>query len=463
MTHPIPQLAAGAGRLLVADDQRDILESLRLLFKSAGYDVHCVQSTWALQAALREHQFDLLLLDLNYTRDTTSGSEGLELLRQIREEDPSLPVIVMTAWGSIELAVRAMQGGAGDFIQKPWENQRVLATVRSQVELGRALRHTQRLTDENQRLRADYPTASELIAVSPAMQKVGELIARVAPSDASVLILGEHGTGKEVAARALHTASARTGRPMITVNTGAIPDNLFESELFGHAKGAFTDARNDRTGRFEMADGGTIFLDEIANVPLSQQSKLLRVLQSGEFERVGSSRTYQTNVRIISATNADLHAEAAAGRFRQDLLYRLNTIELRLPPLRERREDITPLAQHFLLVFASRYRRPVNTIAPEAVRELLHYPWPGNVRELEHVIERAVLMSAGERLLARDLGLGTVTQDGADLSKTLDSLTLEEVEQLLVRKAMDRHQGNVSRAARSLGLSRAALYRRLQR
>jgi DNA-binding NtrC family response regulator len=398
-----------------------------------------------------------VLIDLNYTRDTTSGQEGLDLLSQIVSLDATIPVIVMTAWANVELAVEAMRRGARDFVQKPWENERLLSILRTQVELHRALQRAARLEAENRLLRAEG--RPEFIASAPAMQSVLETIARVGPSDANVLITGEHGTGKEIVAQTLHALSARAQRPLVAVNTGAIPDGVFESELFGHVKGAFTDARTDRIGRFELADGGTIFLDEIGNVPLRQQAKLLRVLESGEIERVGSSRARRVNVRLLSATNADLSAACASQQFREDLLFRLNTVEIHLPALRERREDIPVLAAHFLARYAARYRRPVQGFDPASVQTLMQHLWPGNVRELEHTIERAVLMCRTEEIQPADLSLNTQRVQ----TQGLEDLSLEAVEAMLVRKALQRYQGNVSQAAEALGLSRGALYRRMEK
>jgi DNA-binding NtrC family response regulator len=369
--------------------------------------------------------------------------------------DPTLPAIVMTAWGSVDKAVEAMRRGARDFIEKPWDNTRLLATLRTQVELGRALRRSRQLEGENRLLRRDG--APELIATSAAMRPVLQLMERVAPSDANVLITGEHGTGKEVVAQWLHHASPRSARPLVAVNLGGLSEGLFESEMFGHVKGAFTDARTDRIGRFELAEGGTLLLDEIGTLAPRQQAKLLRVLETGEVERVGASKARRVDVRILSATNADLQTEVAAGRFREDLLFRLNTIEIRLPPLRDRQEDVGALAAHFLARYAARYRKPVAGIEPEALAALASHPWPGNVRELSHTLERAVLMAHGPMLRAADLGLR-----GGGGPARLDELTLEEVERVLIRKALERHDGNVSQAAKSLGLSRSALYRRLQ-
>jgi len=445
-------------RLLVADDQPDVLEALRLLLKGEGYQIDTAASPAGVVAALEDKEFDVLLMDLNYARDTTSGQEGLDLLHTVRTMDPTLPAVVMTAWGSVDVAVEAMRRGARDFIQKPWDNARLLAIVRTQVELSRALRRGQRLEAENLMLRGDGQP--HLIADAPAMQPVLQMIARVGPSDANILITGENGTGKGLVAQALHTVSARASRPLVTVNAGGVSEGVFESELFGHVRGAFTDAKADRVGRFEMAEGGTLFLDEIANVPLSQQNKLLRVLETGDFERLGSSRTRRANVRLISATNADLHAEVGAGRFRQDLLFRINTIEMRLPALRERREDIPALAMHFLQRRARHYRKPITGFDPSAMQALLEHAWPGNVRELDHAIERAVLMAQGSTVKGSDLGLRTTRSEGA---ARLEDMSLEDVECFLIKKAMSRYDGNVSHAARGLGLSRSALYRRLQR
>lgn len=448
---------APAPRILAADDQEHILEAFELLLKPQGYKVDAVRSPALVRDALASGSYDAVLIDLNYTRDTTSGQEGLDLLSEVVALDSTLPVIVMTAWGNVELAVEAMRRGARDFIQKPWENERLISILRTQVELHRALQEAERLAAENRLLNAEG--RPEFIATAPTMQPLLETITRIAPSDANVLITGEHGTGKEVVARTVHALSLRFARPFIAVNTGGLAEGVFESELFGHVKGAFTDARSDRIGRFELANGGTIFLDEIGNVPLRQQAKLLRVIENGEIERVGSSRSQQVDIRMISATNADLASACQRGEFREDLLFRLNTVELHLPALRERREDIPVLAMHFLAQYASRYRRPVNKLDPAALQALVQYAWPGNVRELEHTIERAVLMCRSEQIQPADLGLGV--QKSTSLN--LEELSLEAVETILIRKALQRFQGNVSHAAEALGLSRGALYRRMEK
>jgi DNA-binding NtrC family response regulator len=442
-------------RILIADDQRDVLEALRILLKGEGHQTDAVTSLTAILNALEKRDYGLLMMDLNYTRDTTSGQEGLEVIPKIQEIDNTLPIVVMTAWATIDLAVEAMKRGARDFVPKPWDNERLLTIVRTQIELAGALRRGRKLEAANQLLRGGAPN---LIAEAPTMRPVIEMISRVAPSDANILITGENGTGKGLVAQALHGLSPRGSHSMITVNMGGLSETLFESELFGHVKGAFTDAKTDRAGRFELADESTLFMDEIANIPLNQQSKLLRVIETGEFERVGSSKTLRANVRIISATNSNLREEVAAGRFRQDLLFRLNTIEIPLPPLRDRREDIMPLANNFLRQHAQRYRKQIGGFDETARERLMQHPFPGNVRELDHVIERAVLMTPGPQIKSNDLGLTT----GRDDSTRLEDMSLEEVEAFLIKKALARADGNARRAAEALGLSRSAFYRRLQ-
>ena len=446
-----------APRILAADDQQHILEALELLLHPQGYRVDSVKSPAQVREVLATDFYDAALIDLNYTRDTTSGQEGLDLLSEIVSWDGNLPIIVMTAWGNVELAVEAMRRGARDFVQKPWDNERLLTIVRTQVELHRALLRAERLAAENRLFQAQG--RPEFIASASSMRPVLDAIARVGPSDANVLITGEHGSGKEVVAQTLHALSARASRPLVAVNTGALAEGVFESELFGHVKGAFTDARTDRIGRFELADGGTIFLDEIGNVPVRQQAKLLRVLESGEVERMGSSRSRRVDVRVISATNTDLAAACASGQFREDLLFRLNTVEIHVPPLRDRREDVPALAIHFLRRYAARYRRQIGGFDASALQVMAQYGWPGNVRELEHTLERAVLMCRGHEIQPADLGLNLQRPQG----QNLEELSLEAVEALLVRKALARFQGNVSQAAEALGLSRGALYRRMEK
>ncbi len=441
--------------ILVADDQADVLEALRLLLKGHGFDVDTVSSPAAALAALERRDYDAMLLDMNYTRDTTSGTEGLDLLRTLQSLEPDMPMVVMTAWGTIDNAVEAMRRGARDYVEKPWDNARLVTILSTQVELGRALRRTRRLETENKLLRRD--NLPQMIAESPKMKPILQLMERVGPSDANVLITGEHGTGKELVAQWLHASSPRAARSFIAVNMGGLSEGLFESELFGHVKGSFTDAKTDRVGRFELADAGTLFLDEIGTVPLSLQSKLLRVLQTGDVERVGTSKARHVDVRIISATNAKLQLEVTEGRFREDLLFRLNTIEIQLPSLRDRRDDIPALAAHFLRRHAARYRKSLDGFDAGALQVLLAHPWPGNIRELDHAVERAVLMAQGEQVRAADLGL----RIAAGSAPRMEDLPLEDVEKMLIQKALARYEGNVSRAAQALGLSRSALYRRI--
>jgi DNA-binding NtrC family response regulator len=450
-------------RILIADDNADILEALRLLLKGAGFAVVRASSPAGVEAAIIAEPLgalDVALIDMNYARDTTSGGEGLDLVTRIRTLDPTLPIVVMTAWGSVAGAVEAMKRGARDYIEKPWQNDRLLATLRIQIELRDAMRETSLLREQTHR---EFRSRAlpELIAGSPAMAPVTKLMERVATSDANVLITGEHGTGKDVVARWIHAASSRSEKAFVPVNAGALADGVFESELFGHVKGAFTDAKTDRIGCFELADQGTLFLDEIGTMPTGQQAKLLRLLQTGEFSPVGSSRVRKGDVRVLSATNADVAKEVARGAFREDLLYRLNTVEIRLPPLRERGEDIATLAARSLAVKAARYRKSIRGFAPDAMAALLAHPWPGNVRELEHVIERAVvLVDQQEEITLADLDLRQQAHQQA--GGAIERMTLADAEAHLIRKALERSQGNVVQAAEALGLSRSALYRRLQ-
>lgn len=419
-----------------------------------------MRSPELLLDAMGQKDYDVLLIDLNYTRDTTSGQEGLDLLARIQEIDSRVPVIVMTAWGNVGLAVESMKRGARDFIQKPWENERLLSLVRVHAELHQALKRARQLELENRLLRAEG--MPEFVAEAPAMRPVLELIAQVGPSDANVLITGEHGTGKEIVARLLHTASPRARMPLVAVNAGGLPEGTFESEIFGHVKGAFTDARTDRIGRFELANGGTLFLDEIANVPIRQQAKLLRVLETGELERVGSSQTRRVDVRILSATNAQLHDEAKAGNFREDLLFRINTVEIHLPALRDRREDIPLLAAHFLNRNRARYRKQMSGFTPAAMQQLMQYPWPGNVRELEHTVERAVLLCRGDEIEPSNLAIAGA-RPSTSFESISENMSIDEVESLLIKKVLRRCDGNISQAAEALGLSRSALYRRIEK
>jgi DNA-binding NtrC family response regulator len=444
--------------ILIADDQKDVLDALKLLLKSEGFACQAVQSPEAALELCKKQPFGAAIIDLNYTRDTTSGAEGMELLGKLRGLDADLPVVVMTAWGTVDLAVQAMRLGADDFVEKPWDNHRLMTILRAQLALGEAKRKGKKLERENELLKT---VDADFIAKSPCMKQLLDVVLRVAPSDANVLLTGENGTGKSMMAQFIHSRSLRSNKPFVKVNMGAIPESLFESEMFGHVKGAFTDAKGDRIGRFELAEAGSLFLDEIANMSLAQQAKLLRVLEEREYEKVGSSRTQKADVRLITATNAELERAVGAGQFRQDLLFRLNTVEIRLPPLRERREDIVPMAESYLIAHAKRYQKLGLSFEQSALDALLRYPWPGNVRELNHVLERAVLLCSEKHISAQDLQLQLDPQQAPP--KVLDHMTLDEAEQLLIRQALERYQGNIMQAAEHLGLSRSALYRRLEK
>jgi DNA-binding NtrC family response regulator len=457
---PVPRpstrpLAERPPLIVVADDQADIVEALRLLLKGAGYAVVQASSPAGVLAAIAAEEVDLALIDMNYARDTTSGAEGLDLVSRIREAAPELPVVVMTAWGTVGGAVDAMKRGAKDYIEKPWQNDRVLSTLAVHVELARAAKQGRRLLAQTRR--EQTRALPELIAVSKLMQPVMRLMERVADSDANVLVTGEHGTGKDVVARWIHAASGRSDKTFVPVNAGALADGVFESELFGHVKGAFTDAKADRVGCFELADHGTLFLDEIGTMPPGQQAKLLRVLESGDFSPVGSSRTRRADVRVISATNIDVAKEVGRGAFREDLLYRLNTVEIHLPPLRDRPEDVAALSVHFLRLNAARYGKAIHSFDAESTSALIAHSWPGNVRELEHVVERAVVLTTGSAVELADLNL----RRSATAVPALERMPLADVESYLIRRALER-TGSVVAAAEALGLSRSALYRRLQ-
>ncbi len=443
--------------VLLADDQADVREALRLLLKSEGIASVGVADPAAALESVRKREFACALIDCNYSRDTTSGEEGLDLLERLRQLAPELPVVAMTAWGNVPLTVEAMRRGAADFIEKPWNNARLLSVLRAQMALGEGARKQRRLEAENALLRGGSGDA--FIAESPVMRRVLAMVDRIASSDANVLVLGENGTGKGVIAERIHALSPRAARSLVKVNMGGIAESVFESEMFGHVRGAYTDAKGERIGRFELADGGTLFLDEIGNVPAAQQPKLLRVLEDGEFERLGSSRTQRVDVRLVSATNADLAAEVAEGRFRRDLMYRLNTLEVRLPPLRERVEDILPLARAFLARSAARYSRDGLQLAASAERALMAWRWPGNVRELQHLMERAALLAEHDQVSAGALSFGAPPEPAQDI----DGMTLEQAEAWLVKRALERHDGNLQHAADALGITRQSLYRRLEK
>ena len=444
-------------RLLVADDDQGVLVSARMLFGDSGWKVDTVSSAADAVRRVESGEYDVALIDMNYTRNTTAGTEGLDLLAQLKNADPDLPVVVMTAWATVDLAVEALKMGARDFVQKPWSNDRVFQQVNKHALNTRVIRNERRLKEETRTARMDSLPGT-IIGGSEAMRQVLDVVEQIAPSDAPVLILGENGTGKSLLARWIHERSRRCGGPFVNVNIGGLAESLFESEVFGHVKGAFTDAKTDRVGRFELARCGTIFLDEIGNLGLPQQSRLLRLLETGEFERVGSSRTVKADVRVVSATNAPLRDRVAEKGFREDLFYRLNTVTIEMPPLRERREDIMPLAVHFLRKWVAKYRKTIEGFDRDAEQTLMNYAWPGNIRELEHALERAVLLCKGKVVEKGNLMMEGSSSGPIDL----ESMSVEDVERVLIEKALRRNGGNVSEAARQLGMSRATFYRRLQ-
>ena len=455
-------MPAEADRILVVDDDPDILVAARLLLKQQGYQVRTETDPQAIPQALKQDAPAVVLLDMNFTQEATSGQEGFYWLQQIREQDPTVVVLLITAYGDVEMAVRAIKEGAVDFVLKPWQNEKLLATLSAALVLHRSRREAHRLHARQQRLAADLDQPfGDIIGQAPALREVFQAIAKVAATDASVLILGENGTGKELVARAIHRRSQRAGEVFIAVDMGSLSETLFESELFGHVKGAFTDARNDRAGRFEIASGGTLFLDEIGNLSLPLQVKLLAALQNQQVVRVGANQPVQVDVRLICATNQPIHEMATAGTFRQDLLYRINTVEIPLPPLRERPEDIALLAGHFLDLYRTKYRKALTGLTAEALNHLGAYAWPGNVRELQHAVERAIIMSEGNRLTAADFPLTATAAPREEVA--FDSYNLEEVEHEVIARVLRKHQGNVSQTARELGLTRTALYRRMEK
>lgn len=476
--------------VLVADDQPDVRQAMQLLLRSEGYQVNLAKNPEEVLALVAGGGIDLILLDLNYSRDTTSGREGMEVLQQLRRNGEELPVVAMTAWGSVDLAVEAVRLGAADFIEKPWDNLRLLNIVRTQLERSAAVRSEQRY-QELARLNQSDSSSDDIIAQAPSMQRVLAIARQVAPAAASVLLTGENGTGKSMIAQQIHHWSDRRDGPLVVLNMGSIPEQLFESEMFGHVKGAFTDARESRPGRFELAHKGTLFLDEIGNLPAPQQAKLLRVLETGSFERVGASRTQQVDVRVVAATNANLLEMVEDGRFRRDLYFRMNTVEIKIPPLRQRREDVLLLAQRFLRRECQRYGKTGISLGESARQLLMDYTWPGNVRELAHVVERAVLLCLGQEIQAADLGLNHVAAQepaspgaGSATNQTVVAQTsvrpaaasqpagedddgeiipLAELEEGMIKRALRRYGANVQLAADALGLSRSALYRRLEK
>ena len=468
-TNSVPAPPASPASVLVVDDNEDVLTALRLLLKPHVAAVHTARSPEALPALLadaaQDGAYDAILLDMNFAQDAQSGREGLLWLERILQHDPEAVVILITAYGDVGLAVEAMKRGATDFVVKPWQNEKLLATLRSAMALRAARREADTLKARQARLHEalDEPF-HDIVGQSPAMQRVFATLDKVAPTDANVLILGENGTGKELIARAVHRRSLRDEALFVAADLGAIPDTLFESELFGHAKGAFTGAEADRPGRFEVAEGGTLFLDEIGNIPLPLQAKLLTALQARQVVRVGETRPRPVDLRLITATNQPLYAMVREGTFRQDLLYRINTVEIHLPPLRERGEDIPLLARHFLRQYEQKYRRPALDFTGDALREMQAYPWPGNVRELQHMVERAVILADGAAIEPQDLAFSP-SAEGAPGGGRLptDTLDLETIERAAIRKALSDYGGNISQAARALGLTRKSLYRRIEK
>jgi DNA-binding NtrC family response regulator len=450
-------------RVLIVDDDADILLAAKMFLRQHIEIVHTEKNPANLPDILKNEVFDLILLDMNFSRDATSGQEGFHWLNVILEQDPAATVIFITGYGDIELAVQGIKEGATNFILKPWENRKLLATIETSLRVRESRVELESLRSTQKMLIADQDQAySNLIGNSPAMQKVMKMAYRVAGTDANVLILGENGTGKEVVARAIHRASKRKDKVFINVDLGAITESLFESELFGYKKGAFTDAKEDRAGRFEAASGGTIFLDEIGNLSQNLQSKLLSVLQSRQVVRLGSNKEIPINVRLICATNMPLYQMVSENKFRQDLLYRINTVEIKLPPLRERLEDIEPLVEFYIDTYCNKYKVAKKRINAGTLKRLQIHDWPGNIRELQHAVERAVILSENTILEPHDFFVSE-NEDRQSDQFNADNLNLEEVERVLVRKVIDKHGGNISRAAKELGLTRASLYRRIEK
>ena len=452
-----------SSRILVVDDDSDVLLAARMLLKQHGYQVRTEEDPHRIPSRLREESFDVVLLDMNFTRDASSGREGFYWLEEILNIAPRAVVVLITAYGDVEMAVRAIKAGATDFVLKPWQNEKLLATLASALSLSQSRRETYRLRSRQQQLSADMDQPfAEIIGRSAAMQEVFRTVEKIAPTDASVFILGENGSGKELIARQIHRRSLRADEVFISVDMGAISETLFESELFGHVKGAFTDAKSDRAGRFEIASGGTLFLDEIGNLSLPLQVKLLAVLQNREVIRLGSNRPIPIDVRLICATNTPIREVVARQQFRQDLLYRINTVEIDLPPLRERPDDIPLLVDHFLDIYARKYKKSTQRISKAALDKLRAYFWPGNVRELQHAVERALIMGEESTLRPEDFLL-LAHEPGSEEGVIFEDYNLEEVERQVIDLALRKHQGNVSQAAKELGLTRTSLYRRMEK
>lgn len=456
------QMAEQNGKILIVDDDEDVLQAAQLFLKQHFVSIHTEKNPEKIHLAMQNNAYDVILLDMNFTKDSTSGKEGFFWLEKILEHDPSAVVILITAFGDVDMAVKAVKSGAFDFVLKPWQNQKLLTTISAALHLRESRLEIAALQSRQKQLIADMDHPfHEFIGTSPGMKSVFHTIQKVAATDANVLILGENGTGKELVARALHRASARKDEVFISVDMGAISDTLFESELFGHIKGAFTDAKNDRPGRFEIASGGTLFLDEIGNLPLPLQSKILRVLETRQVIRLGSNKAIPINIRLICATNKSIHQMVGENKFRQDLLYRINTVELPLPPLRERVEDIQLLAEHYLQIYCKKYQKPVKTIGPATLTKLTKYQWPGNVRELQHAMERAVILSETKVLQPQDFFFSQSEEDKGGM--VFETYHLDDVEKIVIQKVMEKYQGNISQAAKELGLTRASLYRRMEK
>ena len=451
------------GRILIVDDDEDVLAAAKFLLRDSFDLIDTSSNPESIPSRIEGNSYDVVLLDMNFSRDVASGNEGLHWLQRILEIDPDSVVITITAFADVDLAVRAIKLGATDFVVKPWQNEKLLATVNAGSQLRQSRRDATTLMQRHKQLASDIDHPFQgFIATSKAMQGVSETIRRVAPTEANVLILGENGTGKEVVARAVHRQSARADQPFVSVDMGALSDTLFESELFGHVKGAFTDAKTDRAGRFETASGGTLFLDEIGNLPLRLQARILTVIEQREVIRLGSNKPIPIDIRLICATNIPLPQLMTEQRFRQDLLYRINTVQISLPPLRERPEDILPLAEYYLEIYRSRYKKTQMQIQETTARKLQDYSWPGNVRELQHAVERAVILADGKVLRPTDFPILREASSSGE-SLTVNEYDLDEIERTVIQKVLKKHDGNISHAARELGLTRAALYRRMQK
>jgi len=455
-------MAKNRGNILIVDDNEDLLLAARLFLKQHFFLVHTERDPAKIPLLLQNESYDVILLDMNFTMDATSGVEGFLWLEKILQSDPSAVVIMITAYGDVEIAVKAIKAGATDFVLKPWQNEKLLATISSALNLRYSRLEVDRLRSRQKQLSNDIDQKyHDMIGVSPAIRSVFVTIEKVAATEANILILGENGTGKELVARALHRQSPRSDEVFINVDMGAIAETLFESELFGHVKGAFTDARESRPGRFELASGGSLFLDEIGNLSLAMQAKLLSVLETRKITRLGSNAPREIDIRLICATNMPLYDMVARNEFRQDLLYRINTVEIQLPPLRERREDIALLVDHFLGIFSKKYKKPVAGVSVPAMKKLERYCWPGNIRELIHTLERAIILTESRVLQPADFLFPDAEAD--DEGVIFDNYNLEDVEKLVIRKALKKHEGNVSHAARDLGLTRTSLYRRMEK